>query len=235
MKARCLGVTLLALVLLLVTAPAALAKGANALRITGPGIGKPISLRGLGEPGTEGMLAEISDRAGLFAVMFGDGGGRLSTERPAGDLGPRYTITWSVPGDGGTYTVIEDLYPWAAAGPYTYAKPGQRLWGGQPFIGGWFRARSVLLTSLEEVGFPSRSSVTGTAAPAPKPAPAASVAASPAAAVSSDEGSAWPLAATGAGVTGLLLVGAALVVRTTRRRNASGPSDPGSSPPDDHA
>jgi hypothetical protein len=235
MKARCLGVTLLALVLLLVMAPAALAKGASALRITGPGLDKPISLRGLGEPGTEGVLAEISDRAGLFAVMFGDNGGRLSTDRPAGDLGPRYTITWSVPGDGGTYTVLQDLYPWAAAGSYTYAKPGQPLWGGQPFIGGWFRTPAALLTSLETVGFPSRSGATGTPAPAAEPAPAAPVAASPAAAVASDQRSTWAVAATAAGVTAILLVTAALTVRTTRRRGASSRTDPGTAPPDIHA
>jgi hypothetical protein len=232
MKARCLGVILLALVLLVVMAPAALAKGASAMRITGPGLGKPISLRGLGEPGTDGVLAELSDRAGLFAVMFGDNGGRLSTERPAGDLGPRYTITWSVPGDGGTYTVLQDLYPWAAAGSYTYAKPGQPLWGGQPFTGGWFRTPSALLTSLETVGFPARSSVTGT----PAPAPAAPIAASPAAAaVAPDQGSIWPVAATSAGVTAVLLVAAALTIRATRRRHASSPTDSGTAPPDDEA
>jgi hypothetical protein len=223
-------VILLALVLLLVMAPAALAKGANAPRITGPGLDKPISLRGMGEPGTAGVVAEISDRAGLFAVMFGDDGGRLSTERPAGDLGPRYTITWSVPGGDITYPVVQDLYPWAAAGPYTYAEPGQRIWDGQPIIGGWFRTRSVLLTSLKELGFPSRSSVPSTPAPPPKPAAVA-----PVAAVAADRGSAWPLATTAAGVSAVLLAGAALAVRTTRRRNASGPTDRGTAPPDDHA
>lgn len=232
MKARCYVVVLLALALVLVAAPAALAKGATALRITGPGLDKPISLRGLGEPGTDTALAEISDDAGLFAVMFGDDGGRLSAERPAGELGPRYTIAYSVPGDDGSYRIVQDLYPWAAAGPYTYAKPGQRLWGGQGFVGGWFRTPLALLPVLKSVGFPARP---GTA---PKPVPAAPIAASPAAAtVAPDQRSAWPVAATAAGITMVALVGGALaVVRTTRRRRtASGPSDADTSPPDDHA
>jgi hypothetical protein len=233
MKARCYVVALLALALLLVAAPAALAKGATALRITGPGLDKPISLRGLGEPGSDTALAEISDDAGLFAVMFGDDGGRLSAERPAGELGPRYTIAYSVPGDDGSYRIVQDLYPWAAAGPYTYAKPGQRLWGGQGFVGGWFRTPLALLPVLKSVGFPARP---GTA---PKPVPAAPIAASPAAAtVAPDQRSAWPVAATAAGITMVALVGGALaVVRTTRRRRrtASGPSDADTSPPDDHA
>jgi hypothetical protein len=231
MKARCYVVALLALALVLVAAPAALAKGATALRITGPGLDKPISLRGLGEPGTDTALAEISDDAGLFAVMFGDDGGRLSAERPAGELGPRYTIAYSVPGDDGSYRIVQDLYPWAAAGPYTYAKPGQRLWGGQGFVGGWFRTPLALLPVLKSVGFPARPST------APKPVPAAPIAASPAAAtVAPDQRSAWPVAATAAGITMVALVGGVLVVRTTRRRRtASGPSDSDTSPPDSNA
>jgi len=231
MKARCYVVALLALALVLVAAPAAMAKGATALSITGPGLDKPISLRGLGEPGTDTVLAEISDDAGLFAVMFGDDGGRLSTERPAGELGPRYTITYSVPGDDGTYRIVQDLYPWAAAGPFTYAKPGQRLWGGQGFVGGWFRTPLALLPVLKSVGFPARPST------APKPVPAAPIAASPAAAtVAPDKQSSWPVAATAAGITTVALVGGALAVRTTRRRRtASGPSDTDTSPPDPRA
>jgi hypothetical protein len=231
MKARCYVVALLALALVLVAAPAAMAKGATALNITGPGLDKPISLRGLGEPGTDTALAEISDNAGLFAVMFGDDGGRLSAERPAGELGPRYTITYSVPGDDGTYRIVQDLYPWAAAGPFTYAKPGQRLWGGQGFVGGWFRTPLALLPILKAVGFPARPST------APKPIPAAPIAVSPAAAtVPQDKQSAWPVAATAAGVTAVALVGGALAVRVTRRRRtASGPSDTDNSPPDPRA
>src|SRR6266511_1658600 len=72
MKARCLGTAVLALALLLAVAPVALAKGASAATIKGPGLHRPISLRGLGEPGADTKLAKLSDQAGLFVAMFGD-------------------------------------------------------------------------------------------------------------------------------------------------------------------
>src|SRR6266511_2641230 len=102
MKARCLGTAVLALALLLAVVPVALAKGASAATIKGPGLDRPISLRGLGEPGADTKLAKLSDQAGLFVAMFGDNGvaGQLAGA-PPGDLGPRYTITYAVPGDGG--------------------------------------------------------------------------------------------------------------------------------------
>src|SRR6266542_2357804 len=74
MKARCLGTAVLALALLLAVAPVALAKGASAATIKGPGLHRPISLRGLGEPGADTKLAKLSDQAGLFVAMFGDNG-----------------------------------------------------------------------------------------------------------------------------------------------------------------
>src|SRR6266511_1848161 len=117
MKARCLGTAVLALALLLAVVPVALAKGASAATIKGPGLDRPISLRGLGEPGADTKLAKLSDQAGLFVAMFGDNGvaGQLAGA-PPGDLGPRYTITYAVPGDGGTFTVVQDLYPYAPGG-----------------------------------------------------------------------------------------------------------------------
>src|SRR6266540_2193517 len=74
MKARCLGTAVLALALLLAVVPVALAKGASAATIKGPGLDRPISLRGLGEPGADTKLAKLSDQAGLFVAMFGDNG-----------------------------------------------------------------------------------------------------------------------------------------------------------------
>src|SRR6266545_4802339 len=144
MKARCLGTAVLALLLAVV--PVALAKGASAATIKGPGLDRPISLRGLGEPGADTKLAKLSDQAGLFVAMLGD-------------LGPRYTITYAVPGDGGTFTVVQDLYPYAPGGAVTHAQPGQPLWGGQQVVGGWFRGPSTLLPMLVSLGLPSKAPV----------------------------------------------------------------------------
>src|SRR6266508_2417974 len=147
MKARCLGTAVLALALLLAVAPVALAKGASAATIKGPGLHRPISLRGLGEPGADTKLAKLSDQAGQLAGA------------PPGDLGPRYTITYAVPGDGGTFTVVQDLYPYAPGGAVTHAQPGQPLWGGQQVVGGWFRGPSTLLPMLVSLGLPSKAPV----------------------------------------------------------------------------
>jgi hypothetical protein len=219
MKARCFGAAVLALALLLVVAPAALAKGASAATIRGPGLERPISLRGLGEPGTDTRLANLADQTGLFAVMFGDtSAGELSDQPPAGDLGPRYTITYAVPGDNGTFPVVQELYPYAAGGPVTHAQPGQRLWGGQAVVGGWFRGPATLLPMLKSLGLPSRAPATASAAP---PATAAPSGTAPAAAAvaARDRGDAVAWWAGGGAAGGVLLLGAAgLAARSVRRR-----------------
>lgn len=222
MKARCLSVALLALALLLAVAPAAMAKGASAATIKGPGLARPISVRGLGEPGTDTQLAKLSDQTGLFAAMFGDtAGGQPSGERPSGDLGPRYTVTYAVPGDNTTFAVVQDLYPYAPGGPVTHVQPGQRLWAGQQVVGGWFRGPATLLPMLRSLGLPSRESAARAAATASSTA--APVAAKPAAPVAgastaSGRGTSWTGIGVG-GVGGVLLLGSgALALRSVRRR-----------------
>ena len=217
MKARALCVAALALALLLAVPAAALAKGASAATIDGPGIGGggPITLRGQGEPGSGTKLAELSDQAGLFAAMFADEGrGEILMERPSGDLGPRYTITYDIPADQRTMRVVQDLYPYAAGGPVTFARPGQRLWSNQTITGGWFRGPATLLPMLISLGLPSKAPRGASpSAPPPAPAPAAAPAA-PAATTSA--GTAWWLVATAAG--GLAVAFAALALLTRRRR-----------------
>jgi len=216
MKARCLGTAVLALALLLAVAPAALAKGASAATIKGPGLDRPISLLGLGEPGADTELAKLSDQAGLFVAMFGDSGvaGQLAGA-PPGDLGPRYTITYAVPGDGGTFTVVQDLYPYTAGGPVTHARPGQPLWGGQRVVGGWFRGPATLLPMLVSLGLPSKAPVAQTVA---STAPATSTAAATSAVRASGSGGSWAGAgAAGAGAA-VLLVAGGLAVRSVRQR-----------------
>jgi hypothetical protein len=78
--------------------------------------------------------------------------------RPNGDLGPKYTITWTVPGPNNeTWKLKQELYPYAESGPVTYLKPGQtvfRIPGGTR--GGWFQADSRLKKTLVAAGLPSR-------------------------------------------------------------------------------
>jgi hypothetical protein len=228
MKTRRLSVALLVPALLLAVAPAALAKGANAATIKGPGLERPITLRGLGEPGTETELAKLSDQAGLFAAMFGDtGAGQLSDRPPSGDLGPRYTITYAVPGDSATFPVVQDLYPYAAGGPVTHAQAGQRLWGGQQVVGGWFRGPATLLRMLVSLGLPSRSPAGSPAPASAAPLPPSSAGpVTPVAAGTAGGGAGWWIG-SGAGLGGvLLLVVAVLAVRSVRGRRAHGGRGP---------
>jgi hypothetical protein len=233
MRMRAVGVVVLA-ALLLAIPTAALAKGASAAAIRGPGLRAPIVLRGLGEPGTETRLAELASRAGLFAAIFGQvEEGQLLGDRPSGDLGPRYTVAYTIPvEDNGSVEVVQDVYPYAAGGPVSYTLPGQRLWAGQEVGAGWFRGPATLRTMLISLGLPKRAPKAGsTAVPARAPAArpnakaktasqaAVAVVAAPAAASRADTGApaAWW---AGGALLGAALLAGGLALVTLRRRRA---------------
>ena len=69
------------------------AKGPTSATVTGPGLDHPIALTGGGHPGSAGTLGRVANHAGFFQAAFGTA---LSSggERPDGDLGPRYTVTY---------------------------------------------------------------------------------------------------------------------------------------------
>src|SRR6266536_3328532 len=114
----------------------ALAKGPSQASITGPGLAHAIVVSGEGEPGQQGMLANLAEQTNLFTAMFGpDGSGAppepLGTPPPKASLGPRYTVVYTVPGidpqPGDVYgRVRQDLYPRATGGPVTYTPPVRR-------------------------------------------------------------------------------------------------------------
>jgi hypothetical protein len=173
MRRRALAMLVLALLLAAVPT-AAQAKGASAATISGGGPGGlpggPIDLKGDGEPGSGTDLANLAEAAGVFALLFEDGqGGELATP-PAGDRGPRYTITWTFPnGDGGADKVRQSVWPYAAGGPLTFMSPGQPVLDTTT-KGGWYRADDGLRLTLIALGLPKRQPL---ATPAPAPAPAA--------------------------------------------------------------
>jgi len=83
----------------------ALAKGPSQARISGPGLAHAIVVSGNGEPGQPGRLGTLAVQTGLFIVLFGANAGvlpqtpkQLRTPPPEASLGPRYTITYTVPG-----------------------------------------------------------------------------------------------------------------------------------------
>jgi hypothetical protein len=170
----------------------ALAKGATQASITGPGLVRPVTVSAQGEalPGQGDALSRLAEQTGLFTVLFGPGSGTPGEPSPlrappaAASLGPKYTLTYTVPGvtpgpsqaDG---QVRQDLYPRAADGPVIYTLPGQQGFGQPPQATGWLRGTPQLTVTLTRLGVPAgaplssgpRSAASVPAAPAPAAAP----------------------------------------------------------------
>ena len=151
---------LLLLVAALALPASALAKGASGASITGPGIGKTLRIGGNGET-TGNALGKLADAAGFFPAIFVRMPDPMTDERPAGTLGPRYRIVWTVPGQIGESKITQDAYPYAQPQPVTYTKPGQVFWDRQHTRGGWYASDSQLGASLFAVGVPRSAPSTG--------------------------------------------------------------------------
>jgi hypothetical protein len=184
---------LFALAAAALVAPAALAKGPSQATVTGPGLDEAIAFKGLGDS------SSLTEQAGFFPAVFGQTPSPM-IKRPAGKLGPRYTIHYLVPG-GPTkpYRITQYLYPYAAGGAVTYMRPGQPIFGATT-TGGWYYAGGALKQILVRAGLPKA---------APKAAPSAPA----------SSGSNIALFA-GIGIPGALaLAGAALLVARRRSRS----------------
>lgn len=118
---------------------AASAKGPASASIEGPGIGRGINVPGAGEyVGTP--LGDLAHYAGFFPAVFGgETQDPMSNDRPEGDLGPRYTVTYSLPTGEETVEIRQDMYPYANP-PVTYTEPGQKVYDGRETRGGWYTA-----------------------------------------------------------------------------------------------
>jgi hypothetical protein len=230
MKRRILVLAALAATLTLLVPTAASAKGASAATIDGSGPGGPgngpngpIVLRGDGEPGSGTDLGTLADLSGLFPAMFGQSPDPMLEASPTNRLGPRYTITWTIPdGTGTAKKVRQAVYPYAAGGPVTYTKPGQPVFD-QNTRGGWYKASDALREHLISLGLPNKAPVAGASdssagsaarGSSASPAPARPVAAAPAV---------WPRVLVG-GVLAVLLIAGTAVVFLRRRPGAASAS-----------
>jgi hypothetical protein len=200
----------------------ALAKGATRASITGPGLARPVTISAQGEalPGQGDTLSGLAGQTGLFTVLFGADSGTpdqpspLRTPPATASLGPKYTVTYTVPGitpepgqaDG---QIRQYLYPRAAGGPVIYTPPGQQGFGQQLQATGWLRGTPQLTAALTRLGVPA-----GTPLPA-APGSAASV---PAAAPEPDDTTApaWLIAAIVSAVA-IAIAGTALWLRRRPR------------------
>ena len=209
----------------LLTVPTtAWAKGASKGTVQGGGLPAPVTLGGEGEPGSGDLLARLAEETGAYAAMYGEdggGSGTLSAARPAGDLGTRYLVTYTIPSPaGGEDAVRQDVYPFAHGGPVTFTAAGQHFMDGMETTGGWFQAPAALPETLAAMGVRRTASQAAVAArPAAVAAKPASAAAPVAASDPAGSSSAVPLAA-GAVAVMLLLGGLGTVV--LRRRSGSG-------------
>ena len=138
----------------LVLPAAALGKGPSEAVITGPGDGGGgITFKGCCEPGTPTM--NLSESTGFFPAVFSQRPDPMLDNRPGGDLGPKYEVTYTVPGpDNETFTIHQDIYPYAKSGPVTYLAPGQPIFDSKT-RGGWYQAGPELKEMLVAAGLPA--------------------------------------------------------------------------------
>jgi hypothetical protein len=191
---------LLAMAALVLPATAA-AKGPSAAEIEGPGIGGGIDITGTLEPGSQ--LGDFTTWSGFFPAVFRQTPDPMQDARPEGDLGPKYTVTYTVPGPNGeTWKIQQDLYPYVKRGPVTYMKPGQEIFETEGTRGGWYSAEIALWDLLVNAGLPATP-------------PPSSTSADDAAAVST--GTALMLAAA----VVLVLLASALILRRRARPAAA--------------
>lgn len=137
---------------------AAMAKGASQATIEGPGLSEPIVLKsdGGGDPSMNSKLGRLAQDAGFFPAVFGQSPDPMLREHPKGKLGPRYRVTYVMPGPNGSSSKIrQDLYPYAKPYLLSYTKPGQRFWDGQRTRGGWYQAAYDLKPALVAAGLPA--------------------------------------------------------------------------------
>jgi hypothetical protein len=144
----------------LVLTNAAAAKGPSQATISGPGLDSVLTITGVGEGDVSTDLGLLVADAGFFPQVFGQSPTPLLKARPH-ELGPRYTVTYVVPGGATASRLEQELYPYAAGAPVSYMRPSQRFWDTQSTLGGWYRGTRELKAMLVHAGLP--------AAPPPEP------------------------------------------------------------------
>jgi hypothetical protein len=145
----------------LILPAAAAAKGPDQAKVSGPGLGKTLIIRGNSES-SGNALADFAMNAGFFPAAFQQIPNPMLPGRPKGALGPKYTIDYRVPGPNReTFRITQDLYPYAHGGAVTYMKPGQKIFDGHTY-GGWFLGGVPLKLTLQHQGLPAKAPSSGT-------------------------------------------------------------------------
>ena len=132
------------------------AKGPVGASISGPGLDRTLSIAGDGEgPGT--ALGNLTMASGFFAQTFGQTPDPTLRSRPAGTLGLRYRVVYTLPGPNGADSrIVQQVYPYAKPAALSYMRPGQPFFDGDRTYGGWFKASKSLKRTLVRAGLPAR-------------------------------------------------------------------------------
>jgi hypothetical protein len=136
----------------------AAAKGPDRATISGPGLDKPVVLKGDSESASQAAspFFRFVQDVGFFPAVFPQTPNPMLPGRPKGLLGPRYSIVYRVPGpDRNFFRMTQDLYPYAAGGPVTYMPAGQSIFGMKTF-GGWYQAALDARARIVSLGLPAR-------------------------------------------------------------------------------
>jgi hypothetical protein len=138
----------------LMLAGSASAKGPIAATITGPGLASPLKLSYRSVESRD-VMAKLTSDGDFFRQAFTSMPARPGARRPpAGSLGPRYLVVYTVPGPRGNSLLRQHLYPYASAGAVTFMPRGQRFWGTYRTRGGWSRSSPALAATLVAAGLP---------------------------------------------------------------------------------
>jgi hypothetical protein len=124
----------------------AFAKGPSEASITGPGLQKPIKISGTETEGSP--IMDLAEASGFFPAAFGQTPNPMTSSAPKGQLGPKYSLDYTVPGGGGeTFSIHQDAYPYATPFSVAYMPSGQPIFDMET-KGGWFtdtRLKEILV------------------------------------------------------------------------------------------
>lgn len=135
----------------------AAAKGPASASVSGPGLTRSLAVNGQGEGTLSTPLGALVSFGGFMSQVYGQSPDPTFVTRPKGTLGPRYVVTYLLPGpNNATSKLVQLVYPYAKPVPLTYMKPGQTFWDGRKSHGGWIRAAADLKTTLVQAGLPKK-------------------------------------------------------------------------------
>ena len=144
------------------------AKGPTEATIEGDSLEAPIVLS-IGKGKSDDDFWKLAEQSGFYETTFRQTPDPTMDAPPTKNLGPSFTVTWTVPyeeGMGAASTIVNTLYPYAEGGALLYSEPGQRIYDAAT-NGGWMRSSRLLPTMLERLGVPAPGTDATTSTPAP--------------------------------------------------------------------